>query len=178
MVIVLLRFTLMLIVRLSVKGKMALDNFILCMPLFGRLIRKIEIGHFIRSFGLLIASGVTVMEALEIAKGTTGNRVVQKAIERIQREVRQGSSITEPLSREELFPPMILQMVSAGEESGSLDVMLKKTADFLDREIDNTVQKLVVRLEPLLTFFLALIVGFIALAIYLPMFDLMGTIAK
>ena len=118
------------------------------------------------------------MEALSVVREITGNKVMRNIIDNLQKNVREGKKIAELLSEEDLFPPMVTQMVSAGEEAGALDKMLKKTADFLDRDIDYTVGKLVTRLEPLLTVFLAIIVGFIALAIYLPMFDVIGGMTK
>lgn len=160
------------------KGRLTIDRFKLDFPVFGALNRKVAISRFIRTFGSLFASGVAIMEALSVVKEITGNKVIAGVIDDVQNSVMQGRKIAEPLSEEKLFPPMVVQMVAAGEEAGAMDVMLKRSADFLDRDIDYTVDKLVARLEPLLTVFLAVIVGFIAMAIYLPMFDLIAGVAK
>lgn len=162
----------------SDKGRLAIDQFKLNFPIFGTLNRKVAISRFIRTFGSLVASGVVIMEALNVVREITGNTVIANIIDNLQNNVREGKKIAEPLLEEKLFPPMVVQMIAAGEEAGALDTMLKKSADFLDRDIDYAVGKLVARLEPLLTVFLAIIVGFIALAIYLPMFDLIAGIAK
>lgn len=160
------------------KGRLIIDRFKLNFPIFGTLNRKIAISRFVRTFGSLVGSGVVIMDALSVVREITGNKVMRNIIENLQKNVREGKKIAELLSEEDLFPPMVTQMVAAGEEAGALDKMLEKTADFLDRDIDYTVGKLVTRLEPLLTVFLAIVVGFIALAIYLPMFDIIGGIAK
>lgn len=164
--------------KASSQGRLAIDKFKLKLPIFGELNRKVIVSRFISTFGLLISSGITVMQALGVLREITGNKVMEHIIDRIRQKTKTGSRLIDSFSTEELFPPMAVQMIAAGEESGKLSTMLKKTSEFLERDIDNMVQKLVVRLEPLLTFALALVIGFIALAIYLPMFDVISSIGK
>ena len=159
-------------------GRLMLDRFKINLPVFGRLNRDVAVARFIRTFGLLLSSGIPVVQALAVVKEASGSGVVTAAIERVKKEITQGVKIADVLAKEEIFSPMVVQMVASGEASSSLSEMLEKTADFLDRDVDDLVQKLVVRLEPLLTFMLALVVGFIALAIYLPMFDLIAKVGK
>lgn len=160
------------------KARLIIDGFKLDIPIFGNLTRKVSVSRFVRTFGLLVASGVPIVQSLSTVRETSGNMVMSGIIDRVREAINRGKTITEPLSLERIIPPMIVQMVSAGEETGTIDVMLAKSSDFLDRDVDNTIQKLVIRLEPMLTVFLAIIVGFIALAIYLPIFDLVTMIAK
>jgi len=155
------------------KGRYFIDNIKLKLPIFGMLNRKIAISRFIRTFGSLFSSGVAVTKALGVVRKITGNSVVSGIIDKLQTDVREGKNISDQLSRESVFPPMVVQMIASGEEAGVLDIMLKKSADFLDKDIDFSVDRIVGKLEPVLTIILAVIVGFIALAIYLPMFDLM-----
>ena len=165
-------------VRSQDKFKIMMDRFKLNLPVFGSLNSKIVVSRFIRTFGLLVASGVPIMQSLSTVRGASGNKIMEQIIDNTKEEVSRGKTVTDTLSLEEIIPPMVIQMVSAGEQSGTMDIMLAKTADFLDRDVDNTIQRVVTRLEPLLTVFLAIIVGFIALAIYLPIFDLVTMITK
>ena len=160
------------------KGRLAIDKLKLNLPIFGALNRDIAISRFIRTFGSLVSSGIVITEALSIVRGITGNKVIADTIDSIQSDVREGRKIADSFSEEFLFPPMITQMVAAGEEAGILDTMLQKSSDILDRDVDYAVGKLVAYLEPALTLFLAFIVGFIALAIYLPMFDIITSMTK
>jgi len=180
-IIILLLFLLFLLFQIGKKSKPIKNIFDLCAlktPVLGRLVIKIEVSRFIRTLGMLIASGVGLIEALEVSKEVIDNSLIIKVVSDIQKEVKDGGNLTYSLSKEKIFEPMVVQMIASGEESGTLDKMLKKTADFLERELEMMLQKLVIRLEPILTFSLALIVGFIALAIYLPMFDLISAINK
>ncbi len=154
------------------RGRLFIDRIKLEFPVFGPLNQKVAISRFVSTFASLFASGVSVMEALGVIREISGNVVITNIIDSLREDVREGRKIADALSREKLFPPMVTQMVAAGEEAGALDAMLKKSADFLNRDIDYEVGKLVTKIEPLLTVFLAIVVGFIALAIYLPMFDL------
>ena len=166
------------ILRTQNKSKIMMDRFKLNFPMFSSLTRKVVVSRFIRTFGLLVASGVPITQSLSTVREASGNKIMEAIIDNVTEEVSRGKTITDTISHEEIIPPMVVQMVSAGEQSGTMDVMLAKTADFLERDVDNTIQRLVTRLEPLLTVFLAIIVGFIALAIYLPIFDLITSISR
>lgn len=155
-----------------------IDKLKLQLPLFGQLNRKVSVSRFVRTLSTLIASGVALNQSLNIAKEIVNNRVIVNTIELIQKDINQGASLADSLKIQSIFPPMVVQMISAGEESGKLEMMLDKCADFLDEDIDTLIKSLVVKLEPTLTFALAVLVGFIALAIYLPMFDLIRQISR
>ncbi|MCP4652264.1 MAG: type II secretion system F family protein [Candidatus Omnitrophica bacterium] len=162
----------------SDQGQLAIDKIKLKIPIFGELNQKVLVSRFVRTLGLLTASGINVVQALDVIRQASDSKIMTQSIDKINREVRKGAKIGDTLLKEELFPPMVVQMVAAGEESGQLSAMLNKTADFLERDADAMIGKLVVRLEPLLTFLLALAIGFIALAIYLPMFDLISNMVQ
>jgi type IV pilus assembly protein PilC len=157
---------------------LAKDRLKLMLPVFGQLNRKVATSRFVRTLSTLVGSGVTLSASLTIIKDVVGNRQVAQAVELIQKDIQQGKPLAESLKREKYFPPIVVQMLAVGEESGNLNVMLDKCADFLDEDIDTLIKNLVVKLEPSLTVALAILVGFIALAIYLPMFDLIRSIAK
>ena len=166
------------LIKKSDRGSLAIDNLKLKAPIFGSLNCKVVISRFIHTLGLLVASGVPIMEALGVAREVSNNKVMENIIDKVKVRVRDGGKISEFLLQEQLFSPMVVQMVAVGEEAGVLDKMLKKSADLLERDVDDAVQKLTAYLEPVLTFLLAIIIGFIALAIYLPMFDLISSITK
>jgi len=157
---------------------LTLDRLKLRLPIFGQLNRKVSVSRFVRTLSTLIGSGLTLNPSLTITKEAVGNRAIAKTIESMQNEINQGKSLSDSLRQAQYFPAIAVQMISVGEESGNLNALLDKCADFLDEDIDILIKNLVVKLEPTLTFFLAVLVGFIALAIYLPMFDLMHQIAK
>jgi type IV pilus assembly protein PilC len=157
---------------------LTIDKFKLRLPLFGQLHRKVAVSRFVRTLSTMISSGLPLTPSLNIVKEVVGNRVIFNNIEAIQKEINQGRSLSDALQSREVFPPIVVQMLSVGEESGNLSAMLDKCADFLDEDIDTLIKSLVVKLEPTLTFFLAVLVGFIALAIYLPMFDLIRQISQ
>lgn len=162
--------------RATERGALTIDRLKLRLPIFGNLIGKSAVSRFIRTLGALVASGVPIIHSLGIAGEVTGNRVVTTTVSRIEENVRRGGDLTGPMRSGGIFPPMVIQMVAAGEESGTLPEMLQKSATFLDRDVDYTVKRLVTLLEPLLIVCLAVLVGFIALAIYLPMFELIHTV--
>ena len=148
------------------------DYFKLWIPLFGKLNRKIYTTRFIRTLSAMLSSGVTLGRSLEISDEVLDNRVSSSVIRALQRNINQGKSLTEVLEKQKLFSPLAVQMIATGEQSGTLEEMLNKTADFLDEDIDHAIKRMMVRLEPALTFATAVLVGYIALAIYLPMFDI------
>jgi len=153
-----------------------LDYFKLWMPVFGKLNRKLSTTRFSRTLAAMLASGITLGRSLEVTEEVLDNRVSSAVIRALQRNINQGKTLTEVLEKQRLFSPLAVQMIATGEQSGTLEEMLNKTADFLDEEVDHIIKRLIIRLEPLLTFILAILVGYIALAIYLPMFDIMHSL--
>lgn len=153
-------------------GRMNFDRFQLRFPIFGPLVRKVTISRFTRTLGTLITSGVPIMQALEVVSKAVVNRVVSNAIEEVRNSIREGESIAIPLQASGLFPPMVVQMTAVGEETGTLDSMLQKVADFYDAEVDTTLAQLTSILEPLLIIFLGFVVGFIVLSFYMPLYTL------
>ncbi|MBT5633002.1 MAG: type II secretion system F family protein [Nitrospina sp.] len=154
------------------RGNIEIDRLALKLPVFGILIRKVSVAKFSRTLGTLISSGVPLIEALDICARTSGNKIVEIAVFKTINAIKEGESIAAPLSREDVFPPMVIQMIDVGEASGSLDKMLSKIADFYDEEVDAAVEGLTALLEPMLMVFLGCIVGFIVVAMYLPIFKM------
>jgi type IV pilus assembly protein PilC len=166
--------------RIKEKNKRAsflLDYSKFWMPIFGKLNRKIATSRFSRSLAAMLSSGVTLGRSLEVTEEALDNQVSSLLIRALQKNISQGRTLTEVLQKQRLFSPLAVQMIATGEESGTLGEMLSRTADFLDEEIDYTIKRLITRLEPLLTLILAILVGYIALAIYLPMFDIMRSVS-
>ncbi|MDJ0677432.1 MAG: type II secretion system F family protein [Calothrix sp. MO_167.B42] len=151
-------------------GKQTIDRLSLKMPLFGDLIQKSSVARFSRTFGSLTRSGVPILTSLEIVRDTSGNQVVANAIDSAKEEVQQGGVISIALQKFDVFPPMAIQMISIGEETGELDAMLMKVADFYEDEVEQAVKALTSVLEPLMIVVLGGMVGTILLAMYLPMF--------
>ena len=158
------------------KGKMAIDKFMLKTPIFGLLIRKVAVAKFSRTLGTLISSGVPLLDALDITSRTSGNKVVESAINITKSSISEGKTMAEPLQQTKVFPPMVVQMITVGETTGALDTMLTKIADFYDEEVDVAVEALCSMLEPMLMIFLGVVVGFIVIAMYLPIFKLAAVI--
>jgi type IV pilus assembly protein PilC len=157
-------------------GRMAIDQMFLKLPVVGEVIQKVCVARFTRTFGVLVRSGVPMLTALDVVKETAGNAPLQKAVENVQKEVREGGNISKPLSREPLFPPMVVQMVAVGEETGKLDDMLNKVADFYDEEVENSVDALTSILEPIMVVVIGGIVGSIVVGMYLPIFSIIQQI--
>ena len=158
------------------RGSMEVDRIALKLPVFGLLIQKVSVAKFSRTLGTLISSGVPLIEAMDICARTSGNKVIERAILNTIVSVKEGETISAPLARERVFPPMVIQMIDVGETAGALDTMLTKIADFYDEEVDTAVDGLTALLEPMLMVFLGLIVGFIVVAMYLPIFKMGETI--
>jgi type IV pilus assembly protein PilC len=154
------------------RGNIEIDRIALKLPVFGMLIRKVSVAKFTRTLGTLISSGVPLIEGLDICAQTSGNKIVEIAVFKTIEAIKEGETIAAPLSREDVFPPMVIQMIDVGEASGSLDKMLSKIADFYDEEVDAAVDGLTALLEPMLMVFLGIIVGFIVVAMYLPIFKM------
>jgi type IV pilus assembly protein PilC len=157
-------------------GRYQIDKLMLRMPVIGILLRKIAVARFCRTLGTLLASGVAILESLEITARTSGNAVVEEAILKVRHDVEEGKSLAEPLARTEQFPPMVCQMVGVGEQTGAMDTMLSKIADFYEDEVDAAVEGMMSLLEPVMIAFLGVVIGTIVVAMYLPMFSLISQI--
>jgi type IV pilus assembly protein PilC len=149
---------------------------VLRLPIFGALARKVAITRFTRTFGTLTASGVPILEALEVAKNTASNNVVQRAIMYIRERIRTGESIHAPMKRTGVFPPRVTNLVSVGEEAGNLEEILFKISDYYDTEIDATIRGLASVIEPLMIVVIGSVVGLIVVSLYLPIFNLVNVI--
>jgi len=158
------------------KGRDKIDNWALKLPVFGILIRKVAVAKFTRTLGTMISSGVPILDGLEIVAKTAGNKTVEKAIYQVRASISEGKTIAEPLEKSGVFPPMVCQMIAVGEQSGAIDTMLNKIADFYDDEVDDAVNNLTSMMEPLLMLFLGTTVGGLVIAMYLPSFKLAGTV--
>jgi type IV pilus assembly protein PilC len=157
-------------------GRGTIDALALKVPVFGTLIRKVSVARFTRTFGTLVSSGVPILEGLRITARTAGNRVVEKAVMQCRAAVTAGKTLAEPLKASGVFPPMVTQMISVGEQTGALDAMLSKIADFYDDEVDTAVGALTALLEPLMIVFLGVVIGGLVVAMYLPIFRLVTLI--
>ncbi|MDQ1359179.1 MAG: type pilus assembly protein PilC [Acidimicrobiaceae bacterium] len=157
-------------------GRSRWDVFKLRVPVFGELVHKTALARFSRTFGVLLRSGVPILEALEITKETAGNTVVARGLEDVQAGVKMGEPIARPLEAHKVFPPMVTQMIAVGEESGALDTLLEKIATFYDQEVEATVNALTSLLEPLMIVVLGGAVGTMVIALYLPMFNVIKLI--
>jgi len=158
----------------STNGRKVVDAGILRVPVLGSLMRKIAVSRFCRTLSTLLASGVSILEALDITARTAGNAVVEEAILTTRKSIERGETIAQPLKETNVFPSMVVQMISVGEATGALDTMLSKIADFYEEEVDVAVAGLLTLLEPIMIFFLGVVVGGIVIAMYLPIFDLIS----
>jgi type IV pilus assembly protein PilC len=158
------------------KGKRVIDKMLLKAPVLGLLLRKIAVARFCRTLATLTSSGVPILDGLQITARTAGNSVVEDAIMATRKSVEEGKTISEPLGDTEVFPAMVVQMIAVGEQTGALDTMLTKIADFYEDEVDIAVAGLMKLLEPLLIAFLGVAIGGIVIAMYMPMFSLIGQI--
>lgn len=158
-------------------GRLLMDKILLNAPIFGELTRKIVIARFSRTLGTLISSGVSILDALEITARTSGNAIIEKAILQVRESISEGKTIAEPLRETDQFPPMVVSMVGVGEQTGALDTMLQKIADFYEEEVDVAVANLTALMEPLMIVVLGVIIGFIVIAMYMPQFALIGEMA-
>ncbi len=157
-------------------GREVIDRFLLQVPVMGDLIRKAAVAKFTRTLGTLISSGVPILDGLAIVSKTAGNVVIEKAIMTARQSISEGKTVSEPLGASKVFPPMVVQMIAVGETTGALDAMLAKIADFYDDEVDNGVATLTSLLEPALMVFLGVVIGFIVIAMYLPIFKMAAAI--
>jgi type IV pilus assembly protein PilC len=160
----------------TTKGARIVDRIFLKLPIFGPLLNKVAVAKFTRTLGTLVSSGVPILDGLEITAKTAGNRIVEDAIMEVRKGVVAGKTLAEPITKAKVFPPMVTHMIAVGESTGALDAMLAKIADFYDDEVDASVNNLTAMMEPLLMVFLGGAVGFIVIAMYLPIFKLITLI--
>ncbi|MFQ3574242.1 MAG: type II secretion system F family protein [Thermodesulfovibrionales bacterium] len=158
--------------RATEGGKKKTDQMFLKLPIVGDLIRKVAIARFTRTLGTLLNSGVPILDGLDVCAKSSGNKVVEETVYEVKKEVSAGKTVAEPLAKSDIFPSMVVQMISVGESTGALDQMLIKIADFYDDEVDNAVANLTTMLEPMLMVFLGTTIGYIVVALYLPIFKM------
>jgi type IV pilus assembly protein PilC len=160
------------------QGRFVMDTVVLKLPVLGILMRKIAVARFTRTLGTLISSGVPILEGLDITARTAGNAVVERALQKVRRSLEEGKSLTEPLKESEVFPGMVTQMIAVGEQTGAMDAMLQKIADFYEEEVDAAVKDLLTALEPIMIVFLGVVVGGVVISMYLPLFSLIGKLSS
>jgi type IV pilus assembly protein PilC len=160
------------------QGRYVIDASILRAPLVGTLLRKIAVARFTRTLGTLISSGVPILEGLDITAKTAGNAVVERALQKVRKALEEGKTLTDPLKETEVFPGMVTQMIGVGEQTGAMDAMLQKIADFYEEEVDAGVKDLLTALEPVMIVFLGLVVGGVVISMYLPLFSLIGQLSQ
>jgi type IV pilus assembly protein PilC len=158
-------------------GRMLIDGLILKIPVLGPVMRKISVARFSRTLGTLITSGVPMLESMDITSRTSGNAVVERAIGQVRKAIEGGRTIVDPLRETGVFPNMVVQMIGVGEQTGSLDSMLQKVADFYEDEVDAAVGDLLTALEPMIILFLGVVVGGVVISMYMPLFSLIGKLA-
>jgi len=159
------------------RGRIVYDRFLLGMPIFGIIMRKVAVSKFSRTLATLVKSGVPILSALEIVAKTAGNRVIESAVMNVRSSIREGENITAPLMRSKVFPPLVVRMISVGEQTGELEKMLTKIADFYDDQVDAAVSGITSLIEPLIIAFLGTVVGGIVICMFLPIFKI-ATIIK
>ena len=157
-------------------GRLALDRLLLSLPILGDLQRKAAVARFTRTLGTLVSSGVSILEGLEITAKTAGNRVIHDAVMGSRASIAGGETIAGPLKESRVFPPMVVQMINVGEQTGGLDEMLTKIADFYDEEVDAAVEALLAAMEPVMIVVLGVVVGGMIVAMYLPIFDMINAV--
>ena len=160
------------------QGRFVLDTIVLKLPILGMLMRKIAVARFTRTLGTLISSGVPILEGLDITARTSGNAVVERALFQVRKALEEGKSLTEPLKESAVFPGMVTQMIAVGEQTGAMDAMLSKIADFYEDEVDTAVKDLLTALEPIMIVFLGVVVGGVVISMYLPLFTLIGKLSQ
>jgi type IV pilus assembly protein PilC len=159
-------------------GRRVIDRIKLKVPVFGPLNHKIALARFSRTLGTLLVSGVPILQALETVAGTVGNSIISEAVMEARARIREGDKINDPLEKSRMFPPMVVHMISIGEESGALDQMLTKIADFYEGEVDATLQSLTSAIEPVLIVFLGVCVGFIVIAMFMPLIQVIQNLTS
>ncbi len=162
----------------TTNGKRVIDGGLLKAPIFGDILRKVAVARFSRTLATLLSSGVPILESLDITARTAGNIIIQEGIMKIRAGIEQGQTIVEPLKQSGIFPPMVAQMIGVGEQTGALDAMLGKIADFYEQEVDAAIANLLTLLEPIMIVFLGVTIGSIVISMYLPLFVLIGKLAN
>ncbi len=162
----------------TAKGKYQMDKLLLKLPVFGDLVRKASVAKFTRTLGTLITSGVPLLDALTICAKTSGNKIIEEALVNARVSISGGKTISEPLAKSQVFPKMVTHMIAVGESTGALDAMLGKIADFYEDEVDQAVASLTALLEPMMMVFLGVLIGFIVVAMYLPIFTMANAISS
>ena len=158
------------------QGKYAVDRLVLGIPVVNTTIKKVATSRFTRTLSTLLTSGIPLIQAMEIVEKVIGNKVIGEGISNVRNELRRGSELAPPIKRMGIFPPMVDSMIKIGEESGTLDEILEKTADFYDDEVEAALQKMTTLMEPVLIVFMGVVVGFIVISMALPMFDMVNTV--
>jgi type IV pilus assembly protein PilC len=158
-------------------GRWNIDTFMLKVPVFGMLIRKIAVARFTRTLGTLITSGVPLLDAMSITARTSGNAVIEAGIMGVRKAIEEGRNMTDPLRETKIFPNMVVQMIGVGEQTGAMDAMLSKIADFYEDEVDNAVKDMLTLLEPMIIMTLGIVIGGVVVSLYLPLFSLIGKLA-
>jgi type IV pilus assembly protein PilC len=159
------------------QGRFTIDGILLKLPVVGIVLRKIAVARFTRTLGTLISSGVPILEGLDITARTSGNAVVEKAISQTRKAVEAGRSLVEPLKETDVFPGMVTQMIGVGEQTGAMDAMLQKIADFYEDEVDAAVKDMLTAIEPIMIVFLGVVVGGVVISMYMPLFSLIGKLS-
>jgi type IV pilus assembly protein PilC len=159
------------------QGRFVLDTITLKLPILGMVMRKIAVARFTRTLGTLISSGVPILESLDITAKTSGNAVVERALFKVRKALEEGKSLTDPLKESGVFPGMVTQMIAVGEQTGAMDAMLQKIADFYEEEVDAAVKDLLTALEPIMIVFLGVVVGGVVISMYMPLFSLIGKLS-
>ena len=158
------------------RGKRVIDGLLLKIPIIGELLRKIAVARFCQTLATLTSSGVPILDGLDITARTAGNAIIEDAIQAVRKSVEEGKTISEPLGETKVFPPMVVQMINVGEQTGALDQMLQKIAEFYEEEVDTAVAGLTKLIEPLLIVFLGIVIGVIVTAMYLPLYSVLSEI--
>ncbi len=164
--------------RKTARGRDITDRLLLRSPVFGMLVRKVAVARFTRTLGTMLSSGVPILEGLDIVAATSGNTVIESAIRKARNAIAEGRPVAEPLYETNVFPVMVTQMIAVGEATGALDTMLSKIADFYDEEVNVAVDSLTSLLEPMLIVFLGVTVGFLLIAMYLPIFQIADVVSR
>ncbi|MFH1238895.1 MAG: type II secretion system F family protein [bacterium] len=159
-------------------GRKKYDTILLKLPMFGSLIRKVAVAKFTRTLGTLVKSGVPILEALDTTAKTSGNKIIEEAIMRARTSIKEGERISGPLKASNVFPPMVIQMITVGEETGALDTMLNKVADFYDQEVEVAIGGLTSMIEPVIIVIMGVAIGAIVIAMFLPMFELGNVVSQ
>ena len=160
----------------SEKGRALVDGYLLKVPVFGPLLRKVAVAKFTRTLGTMIGSGVPILDALDIVARTSGNKTVEAAVFKVRSAISEGRTMADPLGESGVFPSMVVQMVAVGESTGALDAMLAKIADYYDDEVDTAVESLTAMIEPFMMVFLGVTIGGLVISMYVPIFKMAGMV--